>query len=93
MSLSPYYPFFLFFLLKKKHPPVLIINTNSLSSPTRQCWIFVELVFVYAMYVETRGPTLEELAKVIDGDDAAVGRVDIHPISKDVSVEEFSEKI
>lgn len=45
------------------------------------------------MYVETRGPTLEELAKVIDGDDAAVGRVDIHPISKDVSVEEFSEKI
>ena len=45
------------------------------------------------MYVETRGPTLEELAKVIDGDDAAVAHVDIHPISKDASVEEFSEKI
>jgi hypothetical protein len=27
--------------------------------------------------VETRGPTLEELAKIFDGDDAAVGHVDI----------------
>ncbi|KAL2270194.1 hypothetical protein VTJ83DRAFT_2378 [Remersonia thermophila] len=42
------------------------------------CWIFLELCFVYFMYVETKGPTLEELAKVIDGDDAAVGKVEIH---------------
>lgn len=29
------------------------------------------------MYVETRGPTLEELAKIIDGDQAEVARVDL----------------
>lgn len=42
------------------------------------CWIFLELCFVYFMYVETKGPTLEELAKVIDGDDAAVAKVEVH---------------
>ncbi|KAK3394212.1 general substrate transporter [Podospora didyma] len=52
------------------------------------CWIFLELVFVYFMYVETKGPTLEELAKVIDGDEAEVGRVDIREIEKEVHISE-----
>ncbi|KAL3427202.1 hypothetical protein PVAG01_00711 [Phlyctema vagabunda] len=34
-------------------------------------WIFVEFLFVYFFYVETRGPTLEELSKIFDGDEAA----------------------
>ena len=29
------------------------------------------------MYVETKGPTLEELAKVIDGDEAKVAHMDV----------------
>ncbi|KJZ73790.1 hypothetical protein HIM_06908 [Hirsutella minnesotensis 3608] len=38
-------------------------------------WNTCELVFVYFVYVETRGPTLEEVARIFDGDDAvpAVG--------------------
>ena len=40
-------------------------------------WLLVELVVVYFCYPETRGPTLEEMAKIFDGDEAAVGRVDL----------------
>ncbi|GAW21631.1 hypothetical protein ANO14919_111540 [Xylariales sp. No.14919] len=50
-------------------------------------WIGLELTFVYFMYVETKGPTLEELAKVIDGDDAKVADVDLEQVEKDVSRE------
>ncbi|KAH6666285.1 putative lactose permease [Halenospora varia] len=46
-------------------------------------WIFVELVFVYFFYVETRGPTLEELAKIFDGD-SAVAHVNLHQVEKEV---------
>jgi len=53
-----------------------------------QCWIFLELTFVYFMYVETKGPTLEELAKVIDGDDADVARIDIRQVEKEVQISE-----
>ncbi|KAK3383331.1 general substrate transporter [Lasiosphaeria ovina] len=52
------------------------------------CWIFLELVFVYFMYVETKGPTLEELAKVIDGDEAEVAHVDIHQVEKEAQINE-----
>ncbi|KAK3329759.1 general substrate transporter [Apodospora peruviana] len=52
------------------------------------CWIFLELVFVYFMYVETKGPTLEELAKVIDGDEAEVAHVDIRQVEKEVQIGE-----
>ncbi|KAL1972268.1 hypothetical protein VTN31DRAFT_7487 [Thermomyces dupontii] len=38
-------------------------------------WIFVELLFVYFFYVETRGPTLEEIARIFDGDEAQVADV------------------
>ncbi|KAJ9608791.1 hypothetical protein H2200_006562 [Cladophialophora chaetospira] len=37
------------------------------------CWIAFELVFVYFLYVETKGPTLEEIAKIFDGENAEVG--------------------
>ncbi|GLI74372.1 hypothetical protein PoHVEF18_002609 [Penicillium ochrochloron] len=47
-------------------------------------WIFIELLFVYFFYVETRGPTLEELAKIFDGEDAAVAHVDMYQVEKEV---------
>ncbi|KAK4227492.1 general substrate transporter [Podospora fimiseda] len=52
------------------------------------CWIFLELCFVYFMYVETKGPTLEELAKIIDGDAAEVGDVDIRAVEKESHINE-----
>lgn len=51
-----------------------------------QCWIFLELVFVYFMYVETNGPTLEELAKVIDGEEAKVAHLDNHQVEKEIDI-------
>ncbi len=45
------------------------------------------------MYVETRGPTLEELAKVIDGDEAEVAHLDMREVEKDVHNEEMMEKL
>jgi hypothetical protein len=32
---------------------------------------------VIFFYVETRGPTLEEIARIFDGEDAAVGNLDM----------------
>lgn len=40
------------------------------------CWIAFELVFVYFLYVETKGPTLEEIAKIFDGENAEVAHID-----------------
>jgi hypothetical protein len=53
-------------------------------------WLLVELVTVYLFYVETRGPTLEEMAKIFDGDTAAVGNVDLDIIREKqvISIEE-----
>lgn len=56
------------------------------------CWIFAEFCFVYFMYVETRGPTLEELAKVIDGDEAEVAHVDIHQVEKENVIHQHEEQ-
>lgn len=39
-------------------------------------WLVFELIFVYFFYVETKGPTLEEIAKIFDGANAEVGSVD-----------------
>ena len=35
------------------------------------------LTFCLTVYIETKGPTLEEIAKLFDGDDAAVADVTI----------------
>ncbi len=48
------------------------------------CWIALEFAFVYYMYVETRGPTLEELARVIDGPDAQVAELDLAQVEKEL---------
>jgi hypothetical protein len=44
---------------------------------THQCWVAFEFGFVYFLYVETRGPALEEIAKIFDGEEAEVGTVDL----------------
>ncbi|KAJ5457721.1 hypothetical protein N7475_009109 [Penicillium sp. IBT 31633x] len=51
-------------------------------------WIFIELIFVYFFYVETRGPTLEELAKIFDGEDATVAHIDLQQVEKEIHIAE-----
>jgi cytochrome c551/c552 len=34
-------------------------------------------VFIYIFYVETKGPTLEEIARIFDGDEAEFAQVNI----------------
>lgn len=51
-------------------------------------WVLVELIFVYFFYVETRGPTLEELVKIFDGDEAAVAHLSMAQIEKETFEEE-----
>ena len=43
-------------------------------------WIGIELVVVYFLYVETKGPTLEEIARIFDGDQAEVGFAEVKGI-------------
>lgn len=43
------------------------------------------------MYVETKGPTLEELVKVIDGEDAAVAHLDLHQVEKEAEITSHEE--
>ncbi|KAF2195989.1 general substrate transporter [Delitschia confertaspora ATCC 74209] len=50
-------------------------------------WIFIELLFVCFLYVETKGPTLEEVAKIFDGDDAEVAHVDLDKAAISTSFE------
>ena len=45
-----------------------------------QIWIAVELLFVFLFYVETKGPTLEEIAIIFDGDKAEVAQLDLKDI-------------
>ena len=47
------------------------------------CWDFVEMLFVWYFYVETKGPTLEEIARIFDGDDA-VAHIDLDELEKDL---------
>jgi len=43
-------------------------------------WIVLELAWVYFVYPETKGPTLEEIARIFDGDDAQVGEVEVKEV-------------
>ncbi|KAF1966350.1 general substrate transporter [Bimuria novae-zelandiae CBS 107.79] len=55
-------------------------------------WIFLELIFVGFMFLETRGPTLEEIAKIIDGDEAKVVPADIERLHNLVSGQGFEKE-
>jgi sugar porter (SP) family MFS transporter len=47
------------------------------------CWICVELVWVYFVYPETRGPTLEEIGRIFDGD-SAVAHIDMKEVEREI---------
>ncbi|KAI2636624.1 general substrate transporter [Xylaria nigripes] len=47
-------------------------------------WDFLELCFVYFFYVETKGPTLEEVAHIFDGRNA-VANINIPQVEKEIS--------
>ncbi|KAK4553766.1 hypothetical protein LTR86_009264 [Recurvomyces mirabilis] len=47
-------------------------------------WILLELVIVYCFFIETKGPTLEEIAKIFDGDDAETGIAELSEIRADM---------
>lgn len=37
------------------------------------CSLVIECLVIYFFFVETKGPTLEEIAVLFDGDDSAAG--------------------
>jgi hypothetical protein len=49
-------------------------------------WITVELVWIYFVYPETKGPTLEEISRIFDGD-SAVAHISMDAIEKEVHAE------
>jgi predicted transcriptional regulator len=57
------------------------------SLPSSQLWDFVELIWVYFIFVETKGPTLEEIAKIFDGDHA-VAQISLQQVEKEVALEQ-----
>lgn len=56
-------------------------------------WDAVEFIFVWFFYVETKGPTLEEIAKIFDGDDAVVEHIDLAQVEKEVHLGRHEEDI
>lgn len=46
-------------------------------------WDFGELVFVWFFCVETKGPTLEEIARIFDGEDY-VAQLGLEQVEKEV---------
>ena len=38
---------------------------------------------MYFFYVETKGPTLEQIVRIFDGDDAAA-HIDLHQVEKEI---------
>ncbi|CAM1505759.1 Fc.00g113960.m01.CDS01 [Cosmosporella sp. VM-42] len=56
-------------------------------------WDFVELIFVYFFYVETKGPTLEEISRIFDGDEAVVEHIDLAQVEKETHLARQEEDI
>ncbi|CAI4213216.1 unnamed protein product [Parascedosporium putredinis] len=56
-------------------------------------WDFCELIFVWFFYIETKGPTLEEIARIFDGDDAVTAHIDLEQVEKEIRVAEHEEDI
>lgn len=54
----------------------------------------MEWIWIYFVFVETKGPTLEEIAKIFDGD-GAVAHVDLRQVEKEMEITtiEREEKI
>lgn len=76
---------YLIYTVSRSVPPAAL--GHQLTLPP-QGWIGLELIFVFYNYVETKGPTLEELAVIIDGDDAEFAQLDSHRFEKEVHVDD-----
>lgn len=48
---------------------------------------------MYLFYVETKGPTLEELVKVIDGPDAQVADLDLAQVEQEIKLGHEAEEL
>lgn len=55
-------------------------------------WDLVLLVFVYFFYVETKGPTLEEIARIFDGDRAVV-HIDLEEVEKEMHAKQNDDAV
>jgi hypothetical protein len=52
-----------------------------------QLWDVVEAIWVYFAFPETKGPTLEEIAKIFDGEDA-IAHIDMAQTEKEIQIHE-----
>jgi hypothetical protein len=43
------------------------------------------MIWIYFVFVETKGPTLEEIAKIFDGEDA-VAHVNLAQVEKEIEI-------
>ena len=50
-----------------------------------QLWDVLEAIWVYFVFVETKGPTLEEIAKIFDGEDA-VAHISLEQTEKEIEI-------
>lgn len=57
-----------------------------------QLWDLCEFGFIYFFYVETKGPTLENIARIFDGEDA-VAHIDLHQVEKEIHQGQHAEDI
>lgn len=55
-------------------------------------WDCCEFVFVWFFYVETNGPTLEEISRIFDGNDAVV-HIDLDQVEKEIRATQHNEDI
>lgn len=55
-------------------------------------WIAFELFIVAWFYIETKGPTLEEIAKIFDGDHAETGIASLGDVKADMRIADVMEK-
>lgn len=53
-------------------------------------WDLCEFVFIYFVYVETKAPTLEEVARIFDGDDASA-HIDLAQVEKETNLTRHEE--
>ena len=55
--------------------------------------LIIEVLCIYFLFVETKGPTLEEIARLFDGDDANVaGKEDLNDMKPREAVEHVEKQ-
>ncbi|KAJ4322026.1 hypothetical protein N0V94_002605 [Neodidymelliopsis sp. IMI 364377] len=55
------------------------------------CWICVELIWVYFVYPETKGPTLEEIGRIFDGP-GAVAQISMAEVEKEIDERDVADE-